>query len=102
MTADAIEMNLNQGDYWVDIAGHRWKLEEMAPSHRRNVLLMLRRNAAAIELRDAIACLDSIPAVRGELAQEAEAEYHDWRGTHPDEWLESTPLVRRLVELEQT
>lgn len=76
---------LNQSEVWVNAEGiHR--LDDMDPDHRANLIPFLRGNARTLYGRT-LADPDYGPA----LVSAAEAE----------EWMEQTPLMRRLVELEQ-
>ncbi len=70
---------LLQDEIWVE-AGRIVALEDLDPDHRANLIPFLRRNARAYHL-----------ATTGSDTSPAEAE----------EWLEQTPLMRRLVEMEK-
>lgn len=71
---------LDQADVWV----HGERLEDMDRHHRANLIPFLRRSA--LTLHAASFGIDADPVGRPEA----------------EEWLEQRPLMRRLVELEQS
>lgn len=78
MRPQVVEL-LHQAEVWIDATFSVHRLDTMDPHHRSNLIPFLRGN------KRTLFCLvhDVVPD-----AQTAE------------EWLESTPLMRRLVELE--
>lgn len=79
---------MQQAKVWRTREGVDVALEEMDADHRANLIPMLRRIAAPLYLSCTLAKYDHAEE-RGEVPVTAE------------EWLEATPLMRRLVELEQ-
>lgn len=92
---------MNQTTWWVDKQGRPHKLTTMDPRHRANLLPFLVRNAdhynrlcwkdhlrhvPSGRLSDGVA--DALDAIERELELDSA------------EWLEQTPLVRRLREFE--
>ena len=67
-----------QGRIWIDAEGQVHRLRTMDPNHRANLIPFLRRSADAIKR----VCAPEDPR-------------------EPEDWLEHTPLMRRLVDLEQ-
>lgn len=76
---------LGQSDIWIDGAGAVHQLDEMDRHHRANLIPFLRGNVLALYIA-------AHPDGPGEDVND--------RGSL-EEWLEATPLMRRLVELEQ-
>lgn len=80
---------LDQDEVWVDGAGQSHRLEEMDRHHRANLIPFLRRSAVTLY----------IDALRRGVTF---AGHDDREGQSiAESWLEQTPLMRRLVELEQ-
>lgn len=73
---------LQQTEVWVDGAQHTHHLDHMDPDHRASLIPLLRGCALALGRR----CGLDTPEPDTALAEA---------------WLESTPLMRRLVQLEQ-
>lgn len=90
---------LHQDERWLDKAGTEHRLDDMPPSYRRHLLAFLRRRAFGLAFRDSIAALSSPLAPRGDMACDAMDHALDWQMAHPAEWLENTPLVKRLASL---
>lgn len=90
---------LHQNKEWIDRSGKRWKLEDMESSHRSNLLAFLRQRALSLAFKDTMLEEISPLAPGGDMALDAMYEAQDWRLQNPKEWLEQTPLVKRLVEL---
>lgn len=88
---------LHQAETWTDAAGTTWRLEEMDPRHRLNVLNLLTRNRASLEMREAIEQLGGPLAARGDVAAADEADCLADRDV--DEWFNRLPLVRQLRAL---
>lgn len=89
-------MILNQTEHWVDVHGVMHPLNDMDPSYRANTLAFIRRRAQHYQ-DQAWADYLAIP-----IAFEDDFELVDSELQRPPEvWVESTPLVRRLVELEK-
>lgn len=90
----------DQAEIWIDQTGRVWRLEEMASSHRQNLIAWLRRQA--MSLRDLVALeFTTFPLPNGDMATEAVMNDFDrMLSEDPIQWLESTPLYQRLVELE--
>lgn len=94
---------------WTDAEGKYWRLEEMDPRHRRNVLRFVRERAliyyAANEIREELFD-DYMPeetyVTEDQMARFLPIELGLGRHKESDAkaWLEETPLVKRLVELE--
>lgn len=74
---------LDQAEIWVDGSGREFLLDAMDRHHRANLIPFLRGNAITLWLA-------AHRHVAGRSCTMALAE----------EWLERTPLMRRLVELE--
>lgn len=95
-------MILDQSEYWVDAHGVRQQLDDMSPSYRANLLNFIRRRAQHFQSQGWLEYLsagwpeDPSDGVWSAMVT-AEAELD---GT-PTEWIERTPLVCRLVELER-
>lgn len=70
---------LLQDEVWIE-GLRRTPLEDLDPDHRANLIPFLRRNAQALHL-----------VTVGTEATPVEAE----------EWMEGTPMMRRLVQFEQ-
>lgn len=91
---------LAQDEYW--ISGQL--ITEMDWKHRANLIPFLRRSAAALQFAAHLAYLDSDLAAEEDPGDgvwnaqvHAEAEFH----LEPEDWLEQTPLMRKLVSYEQ-
>jgi hypothetical protein len=94
-----------QDVYWVDIKGEPHMIEEMSSDYRINVIMFLRDNNDyffhATFLRKATEVVCSA------LEGETHSELFPWLvggdtifDLTPKEWLESTPLMRKLLRLE--
>jgi hypothetical protein len=79
---------LQQSDVWVDGDGRELLLDAMDRHHRANLIPFLRGNAVTLYLTH--------------VGRGGEYPEHDGRPgpVIAEEWLEHTPLMRRLVELE--
>jgi hypothetical protein len=82
----AILVRLHQDKYWVNAQGDIIPLEKMSIEHRENLVAWLRRHAA-------------------ELKRHHDTDRRDFCNdpycgeTPPEEWLNGTPLMKRLMEL---
>lgn len=92
---------LEQDQVWVN--GER--LDEMDRHHRANLIPFLRGNARTLQRMaeriywgSSLAAVDWLEASDGVAGAQAEAEAQF--ELPADDWLERTPLMRRLVELE--
>lgn len=77
---------LDQDRIWIDKDGVRHRLDTMDPDHRANLIPFLRGNVRTLYSIDRgfpVALRDDIDPIEAE------------------EWLAATPLMRKLVELEQ-
>jgi hypothetical protein len=94
---------------WTDAEGKYWKLEDMDPLHRHNVLRFVRDRAlvyfAAHSIREEL--FDPYEPKETYVTEEQMTGFLPIElqlGRHKEldakEWLEETPLVKRLVELE--
>lgn len=74
---------LQQAEVWVDATGRELLLDAMDRHHRANLIPFLRGNAVTLWIRahPTASIVSGTPAAA-------------------QEWLEQTPLMRRLVELE--
>lgn len=107
--------SLLQDETWTSRAGVKIKLEEMTDDHRRHVLAYVRRRAGALKSNYDAALLRSV--LTPKLVPDVIANYNDmdievmrapvihddveWMidlqlNTPAAEWVETTPLVRRL------
>lgn len=83
---------LHQTEIWIDVAGNRFELATMDRHHRANLIPFLRGNAQTLQRAAAFRHWRSpVAAQHGGDAQFA---------MPAEDWLEQTPLMRRLVELE--
>lgn len=87
---------LHQDKEWIDADGHRWRIEDMESSHRRNLLRFLRRRAGHLASKDAMIMSCGPMAPCGDMATMACEDATDWMMDHPRAWLETTALVTRL------
>jgi hypothetical protein len=90
---------LHQDKEWLTKDKRRLRLEDMTPSHRRNLLEFLRKRAFGLAFKDGIIMLAGPMAPGGDHAMDAAEEAVTWQIDNPQEWLENTPLVKRLKEL---
>lgn len=96
--------SLRDAERWTDQDGITWRLVDMAPSHRRNLLAMLRRRAESLAWNE---CLTMLRWVRDDDIGGPGPDFDsllDDMLDHASEWLETTPLIKRLrvlVDLDQ-
>lgn len=96
MTAASL---LDQTEVWVNADGvHR--IDEMDPNHRANLIPFLRGNARTFQRMAEAAYWGSALAIAADH-DDVKADIEASFDTDPEQWLEQTPLMRRLVELEQ-
>ena len=95
---------LRQDKIWITQDGRRFQVEEMEPGHRANLLAFLRRRAAVLQLMGTV---DLVAHVR--MPNEDTMAYDSVSDAinreidmDPGRWLEEQPLMRRLVELEES
>lgn len=94
-----IRNNLHQDQVWITKDGHELRLADMEPRHRRNVLAMLRRNAARLKY-EAMFRMAVGPRPRGDAACDAFDDAFAIQLEQLDgEWLERRPLVVELARL---
>lgn len=93
-----------QDVFWVNVRGEAFRLTEMDAGYRRNVIQFLLENVeyfhAESALREALEATDAF--VEGELTGSLLAFLLGCPAIgvlSPREWLESTPLMRRLRQL---
>lgn len=88
---------------WTTRKGETIKLEDLDPTHRRNIIAMLRREAKHLRWQIADrALLDAAFHDGGDAAQDALDRIADDATWSPAvEVIDGTPLMRRLLELEQ-
>jgi hypothetical protein len=84
---------LFQGEVWQTKEGQVIPIQEMEPSHVRNTLAMLRRQAFQI----AIHVAHSIREPNGEMAALAWEQEIDEAFADPSAWLDSQPLMVALM-----
>ncbi len=91
---------LHQDKIWIDIEGRERRLEDMDVHHRANITALLHRRAITLQhlcYVDAPLLLVEDPSDGVFAAQQvAERDY----ARDPNEWLDSTPLLRRLAEMD--
>lgn len=89
-----------QDRVWIDQTGKEWRLEEMEPRHRANLIAWMERHAFAFHDREC-SRMALGPRPQGDMAQyEFDRSFDELLDTDPLEWLRSTPLYQRLVELD--
>lgn len=95
--------SLYQDRVWVDGQGVTHRLDEMDRHHRANLIPFLRGNANALQRAaeanywaSALAMVDDPSDGVADAMDAIEAEFL----MPAEDWLESIPLMRRLVELE--
>jgi hypothetical protein len=92
---------LDQDETWTDSSGTTWRLEDMEPSHRQNLLAWFHRNAARLQAEDESAWLGgSLPSVGTVAFDMVMGDVMSGLGMTAQEWLEEQPLIERLRELE--
>lgn len=94
---------LHQPTWWTPRDAEPITLDEMEPSHRRNLLHYLRARAHSLVGAHIVESIRIIAGFNGDMAIEMaehalEAEFEQIV-TDPVAWLEQTPLVARLREL---
>ncbi len=83
---------LHQDKIWIDIEGRERRLEDMDVHHRANITALLHRRANTLQHL----CYLDDPLLLVAAQQVAERDY----SSDPNEWLDSTPLLRRLAEMD--
>ncbi|MCM3516243.1 hypothetical protein [Nocardioides sp. P86] len=82
---------------WVDVRGHVHPLEDLTPAYRANVINYLRRTTPNwVVEAGAWLYLDE---VAGRIDSAESARRHLLLRTAPPDWLEASPLLRRLRAL---
>jgi hypothetical protein len=90
---------LHEGTHWLDGDGKLWKLENMRPDHRRNVLAHLEKRAKGLKSQYEWSLLRG-PQPHGDAACDAfDAGMTQLMEQKPITWLNEQPLVIRLREL---
>lgn len=96
---------LQQDEVWVTADGRELRLEEMDAGHRSNLIPFLRGNARTLQAaaREAFYATTPDPYFDdlSDGVANALARMEAYFDTPAEEWLEWTPLMRRLVALEQ-
>lgn len=96
----------DQDIYWVNRLGEPFRLEEMTPEYRANVIKFLRESAAYFHIHAVIRTIADIAVdvelgrVHGELIARS-LGFPTIADLTAEEWLEATPLMRRLRALNQ-
>lgn len=91
-------MRFNDTEFWTDREGRSWRLTDMSHSHKVNVLRWLERHAVSLEWADALEALAFMETMNSD-DMGMDAIVDGLAARTPEEWLESTPLVRRLRRL---
>jgi hypothetical protein len=91
MSIRVLRQPLYQDRMWVTKDKRRLLIEDMSASHRYNLLQYLRRKAG-------LYANVNIMMPHNFIAID-EVEEMDWKLDHPEEWLETLPLVKRLRAL---
>lgn len=92
---------LFQQDVWWRTRDGRWlRIEEMAPSHRDNLIRYLRRTADRWNLSCWFDVM-SVPSPEHPSDGVALALEELFRDLERDDWLERTPLMKKLVTYER-
>lgn len=89
---------LNQTEIWVDASGDILNIEDMEESHKINLMNWLVRNAAILEIEDAISLIHSplTPHV-DTVAHDDFSNYLDGRiAEGAEEWMCNTELYKAL------
>lgn len=99
----------DQDIYWVDVKGNPHLLEDMSDEYRMNVIMFLRDNMAYFGANAAIRMVSELlgniyiaPAGYCDTEETYRAAENFLAADTPEEWLESTPLMRRLRHLTNT
>jgi len=96
-------MDVHNDQDWETKEGGTLALEDMAPSHRRNVIAWLHRHARQLQLAEGMAfCSGALPNPDSAAWDMVIGGIHEQFGMDATEWLEDTPLMRRLRELEES
>jgi len=94
-----------QDEYWVDIAGNPHKLEQMPSEYRLNVIMFLRENEkyffgqTILRTASEVVC-DALEGNTNAELMLLGLGVDTIFDLDADEWLNSTPLMRKLCELE--
>lgn len=95
---------LMQDKIWVDRFGREYDLETMDPHYRSNLIPFLRGNAQVLQRHAEANYLGSSLAMVDDPSDgvfAAQMALEDLFEVPAEVWLERTPLMRRLVALEQ-
>lgn len=98
-----VPSSLFQAEVWVDAAGVEHRLEAMDRHHRANLIPFLRGNARTLQRAAEVAYFRSALAMVGNPSDgvaDAQDAIEAMFEIPAEDWLEQTPLMRRLVELE--
>jgi hypothetical protein len=98
---------LFQDEIWVSWEGQNGSrtllpigLEEMSQRHRENVMTVLISKSASLKYQYEKNLIEG-PQPRGDAASDAyDAAMQQLWDQDPEEWMEATPLYKRLAELE--
>lgn len=95
---------LNQDKVWIDRFERVHVLDEMDPKYRSNIIPFLRGNANALQRAAEAEYYGSALASVHDPSDGVADAMDEMEGSFlapAEEWLEQTPLMRRLVALEQ-
>ncbi len=99
MTLDILDA-LAQDKKWTEQGGRTWRLDDMRPSHRTNLLAWLRRQATELKSHnDWRNCLISMPGEHTMAYDMVMDGITDELEQSPQRWLADQPLVIRLAAL---
>lgn len=97
---------LNQNKIWISEPGQVFRLEEITPTHRHNLINWLRVRADNLEFYYSMGEYWGMPHgdysddFWPEMLQDECLRDQEIRMKDPQAWLETTPLMKRLLELE--
>lgn len=95
-------MDLWDDKEWTTRDGDTIALEDMTDSHRRNLISWLRRNAGVLKHAEEMAFVSGpMPSAETEAWSMVMGGVQEWLNEDPQEWLEETPLMIRLLELDR-
>lgn len=100
MTRPPLWDQLDQDEVWIDADMVAWPLEDMKPSHRRNLLAWFYRNAPRLQLEDQARFLvGALPSAGSAAFDIVVGGLMSELATTPSEWAQEQPLIARLTEL---
>jgi hypothetical protein len=98
--AEAVYLTLNQDEHWRSADGEVWRLEEMADSHRRNLIAWLERRARRLGELAYWGPLNVIRSYPRESRSDLDEFDPDMEPLEdPVGYVHRCPLYRRLREL---